>query len=105
MGGGLAGHELAAAVSEAGGLGTIGILAPADLRAELAAARAADRSAARRQPAVCRSRGRAHFEAAAEAGVVVTFWGKPRRRTSNAWIHQWARSRRPRPLVPRAPTP
>ena len=29
MGGGLAGHELAAAVSAAGGLGTIGILAPA----------------------------------------------------------------------------
>jgi nitronate monooxygenase len=28
MGGGLAGHELAAAVSEAGGLGTIGILGP-----------------------------------------------------------------------------
>jgi nitronate monooxygenase len=28
MGGGLAGHELAAAVSDAGGLGTIGILGP-----------------------------------------------------------------------------
>ena len=32
MGGGLARHELAAAVSAAGGLGTIGILAPGDLR-------------------------------------------------------------------------
>jgi nitronate monooxygenase len=32
MGGGLAGHELAAAVSEAGGLGTIGILGPDALR-------------------------------------------------------------------------
>ncbi len=40
MGGGLARHELAAAVSDAGGLGTIGILAPEELRADLAAARA-----------------------------------------------------------------
>jgi nitronate monooxygenase len=39
MGGGLARHELAAAVSEAGGLGTIGILHPPAMRAELAAAR------------------------------------------------------------------
>ena len=35
MGGGLATHEPAAAVSEAGGLGTIGILPPEDLRTEL----------------------------------------------------------------------
>jgi NAD(P)H-dependent flavin oxidoreductase YrpB (nitropropane dioxygenase family) len=41
MGGGLAGHELVAAVSAAGGLGTIGILAPDDLRTEIAAARRA----------------------------------------------------------------
>ena len=39
MGGGLAGHELAGAVSAAGGLGTIGILAPPDLRREIAACR------------------------------------------------------------------
>ena len=39
MGGGLAAHALAAAVSESGGLGTIGILDPAGLREELAAAR------------------------------------------------------------------
>jgi nitronate monooxygenase len=39
MGGGLARHELAAAVSAAGGLGTIGLLAPDDLRSEIAAAR------------------------------------------------------------------
>src|SRR5205823_5683084 len=36
MGGGLAGARLAAAVSEAGGLGTIGILPPESLRRELA---------------------------------------------------------------------
>jgi NAD(P)H-dependent flavin oxidoreductase YrpB (nitropropane dioxygenase family) len=39
MGGGLAGADLAATVSEAGGLGTIGILGPDQLRAEIAAAR------------------------------------------------------------------
>jgi nitronate monooxygenase len=38
MGGGLAGAELAAAVSDAGGLGTIGILGPGQLREEIAAA-------------------------------------------------------------------
>jgi NAD(P)H-dependent flavin oxidoreductase YrpB (nitropropane dioxygenase family) len=31
---------------------------------------------------------RDHFEAASDADVVVTFWGKPRRRTSKIWIHQ-----------------
>ena len=31
---------------------------------------------------------RRHFEAASEADVVVTFWGRPRRRTSKTWIHQ-----------------
>src|SRR5205085_2123383 len=31
---------------------------------------------------------RAHFEVASEADVLVTFWGGPRRRTSNTWIHQ-----------------
>jgi len=39
MGGGLAGSELAAAVSEAGGLGTIGILGPRPQHVEIASAR------------------------------------------------------------------
>ncbi len=39
MGGGLSRNGLAAAVSGAGGLGTIGFLAPDDLRAEITAAR------------------------------------------------------------------
>lgn len=39
MGGGTAGHELAAAVSEGGGLGTIGMLDPIPLRGELLAVR------------------------------------------------------------------
>ncbi|OBI81745.1 nitronate monooxygenase family protein [Mycobacterium sp. E740] len=82
----VAGHELAAAVSEAGGLGTIaGVRAP--ISAELAAAR--------------RLTGRpiavnlllpfvrpGDAEAAAAADVVVTFWGAPRRLAGNTWIHQ-----------------
>jgi nitronate monooxygenase len=31
---------------------------------------------------------RAHWEAAAEADLVVTFWGRPRRRTDKPWLHQ-----------------
>jgi nitronate monooxygenase len=31
---------------------------------------------------------RGHFEAASEADVVVTFWGRPTRRTPKVWIHQ-----------------
>jgi NAD(P)H-dependent flavin oxidoreductase YrpB (nitropropane dioxygenase family) len=87
MGGGLAGAELAASVSAAGGLGTIGILGPDQLREEIAAARRlTDRPIAvnlllplARQP---------HFEAASDADVLVTFWGRPRRRTAGVWIHQ-----------------
>jgi len=87
MGGGLAGHELAAAVSAAGGLGTIGFLAPDDLRDEIAAARRhTDRPLASNLLLPFARRG--HFEAASEADVVVTFWGKPQRRTPKVWIHQ-----------------
>lgn len=84
--GGIARHELAAAVSEAGGLGTVaGVRAP--IAAEIAAAR--------------RLTGRpiavnlllpfvrpGDAEAAAAADVVVTFWGDPRRLAGRAWIHQ-----------------
>lgn len=31
---------------------------------------------------------RAHWEAVAEADLVVTFWGRPRRRTDKTWLHQ-----------------
>jgi NAD(P)H-dependent flavin oxidoreductase YrpB (nitropropane dioxygenase family) len=87
MGGGLAGHQLAAAVSAAGGLGTIGFLAPDDLRREIAAARGlSDRPLA--VNLLLPFARRAHFEAASEADVVVTFWGDPKRRTSRMWIHQ-----------------
>jgi len=87
MGGGLAGHQLAAAVSAAGGLGTIGFLAPHDLRSEIAAARRlSDRPLAVNLLLPFARRG--HFEAASEADVVVTFWGSPKRQTSKIWIHQ-----------------
>ena len=87
MGGGLAGHDLAAAVSAAGGLGTIGILAPTDLRMEIAAARGlSDRPLA--VNLLLPFARRAHFEAASHADVIVTFWGKPKRRTSKVWMHQ-----------------
>jgi NAD(P)H-dependent flavin oxidoreductase YrpB (nitropropane dioxygenase family) len=87
MGGGLASHELAAAVSDAGGLGTIGTLPPRALARELAAARARTG----RPIAVNLIQalvGRRHWEVAASADVIVTHWGRPRRRTAGAWIHQ-----------------
>ena len=87
MGGGLADHRLAAAVSEAGGLGTIGILGPDQLHVEIAAARRLTGRPIAVNLLLVLARS-AHFEAADHADVVVTFWGKPRRRTSRTWIHQ-----------------
>ncbi len=87
MGGGLAGHGLAAAVSQAGGLGTIGLLDPDGLRSQIAAARRlTDRPLA--VNLLLPFARKAHFQAASEADVVVTFWGQPERRTAKAWIHQ-----------------
>ena len=87
MGGGLSGSELAAAVSEAGGLGTIGILGPDELRAEIAAARRLTEHPIAVNLLLPFTR-RAHFDAASQAEVVVTFWGTPRRRAPGTWIHQ-----------------
>ena len=87
MGGGVAGADLAAAVSQAGGLGTIGIL-PADLlRLELGRSRElTDRPIAVN---LLLPFARAeHWEVAGEADAVVTFWGRPVRRTMGVWIHQ-----------------
>ena len=84
--GGVARHELAAAVSEAGGLGTIG-----GVRASIAAEIAAARRLTARPIAVnlllpfVRP---GDLEAAAAADAIVTFWGTPRRLAENAWIHQ-----------------
>jgi NAD(P)H-dependent flavin oxidoreductase YrpB (nitropropane dioxygenase family) len=87
MGGGLSRHELAAAVSEAGGLGTIAVSGASAIERELRLAR----ELTSRPVAVnlllpfARSDW---FAAAAAADVVVTFWGRPRRRTPGVWIHQ-----------------
>ena len=87
MGGGLAGHALASAVSSAGGLGTIGILPPDALRSEIGKARrSTDKPLAVNLLLPFARRG--HFDAASDAHVVVTFWGRPERRTSKVWIHQ-----------------
>jgi len=87
MGGGLSRHELAAAVSEAGGLGTIAVNGAAAIRAELAAARALTAKPVAVNLLLPFAR-REWFEAAAGADVLVTFWGAPRRRTSGCWMHQ-----------------
>jgi nitronate monooxygenase len=84
--GSVARHELAAAVSEAGGLGTIG-----GVRAPIAAEIAAARRLTGRPIAVnlllpfVRP---GDAEAAAAADVIVTFWGPPRRLAASMWIHQ-----------------
>ncbi len=79
-------HELAAAVSEAGGLGTIaGVNAP--IAEELAAARAltgAPLAVNLLLPFVRPG----DAEEAASAEVIVTFWGWPRRLAGTTWIHQ-----------------
>lgn len=87
MGGGIARHELAAAVSEAGGLGTIGILDPRALEDEIAAAR---RLTARPVAVnlLLPFATRRHRRAVEQADVIVTFWGRPRRPAGRAWLHQ-----------------
>ena len=84
--GAVARHELAAAVSEAGGLGTI-----AGARAPIAAQIAAARKLTGRPIAVnllLPFVAPGDAEASAAADVIVTFWGTPRRLAANTWIHQ-----------------
>jgi nitronate monooxygenase len=87
MGGGLSRHELAAAVSEAGGLGTIAVNGAAAIERELAAARALTGKPIAVNLLLPFAR-RDWFAAAAAADVVVTFWGVPKRRTAGVWVHQ-----------------
>jgi NAD(P)H-dependent flavin oxidoreductase YrpB (nitropropane dioxygenase family) len=87
MGGGLSGADLAAAVSEAGGLGTIGFDAADRLGAAIAAAR--ERTARPIAANLLLPFARAeHWHAAEAADVVVSFWGRPRRRGAKPWLHQ-----------------
>jgi nitronate monooxygenase len=84
--GGISRHELAAAVSDAGGLGTI-----AGVRAPIAEEIAAARKTTGRPIAVnlllpfLRPGDAAQ---AARADAIVTFWGEPRRLAETTWIHQ-----------------
>lgn len=87
MGGGLSRHELAASVSEAGGLGTIAAVGGNAIEREIRAARALTKRPVAVNVLLPFARAD-WFRAATEADVVVTFWGEPRRRTGNAWIHQ-----------------
>jgi nitronate monooxygenase len=87
MGGGLSRHELAAAVSEAGGLGTIAVGGAVAIGRELRAARALTGRPLAINLLLPFAR-RDWFAAAAAADVVVTFWGRPRRRTPGVWLHQ-----------------
>jgi NAD(P)H-dependent flavin oxidoreductase YrpB (nitropropane dioxygenase family) len=87
MGGGVSRHELAAAVSEAGGLGTIAVNDAGAIRHELAAARVLTGRPLAVNVLLPFAR-RDWFFAAGEADVVVTFWGRPRRRIPGVWMHQ-----------------
>jgi nitronate monooxygenase len=87
MGGGLSRHELAAAVSEAGGLGTIAVNGGAAIERELAAARELTGKPLAVNLLLPFAR-RDWFEPASAADAVVTFWGPPKRRTGGVWIHQ-----------------
>src|SRR3954468_7041749 len=82
----VAAHELAAAVSEAGGLGTIAG-ARAGIATEVAAA-----GGLTGQPIAVNLLlpfvRPGDVEAAAAADVIVTFWGVPRRLAATTWIHQ-----------------
>jgi len=87
MGGGLAGATLAASVSEAGGLGTIGMLGPRPLEVEIAAARRLTPKPIAVNLLLPFARHE-HWEAARRADAVVTFWGPAERRVPGVWIHQ-----------------
>jgi len=87
MGGGLSRRELAAAVSEAGGLGTIAVNGAAAIERELAAARKLTGRPLAVNLLLPFAR-RDWFRAAAAADVVVTFWGAPKRRVPGVWLHQ-----------------
>lgn len=87
LGGGLSRHELAAAVSGAGGLGTIAVIGAEAIERELASARALTDRPLAVNLLLPFAEGE-WFEASAQADVVVTFWGEPERRTPGVWIHQ-----------------
>jgi NAD(P)H-dependent flavin oxidoreductase YrpB (nitropropane dioxygenase family) len=79
-------HELAAAVSEAGGLGTIG-----GARGRIAEELAVARKLTGRPIAVnliLHLLRPGDVQAARDADVIVTFWGEPCRLAPGTWVHQ-----------------
>jgi nitronate monooxygenase len=87
MGGGISRGALAGAVSSAGGLGTVGIEEADRMRAEISTAHElTDRPVAANL--LLPFARREHWEAASTADVVVTFFGRPKRRTERPWLHQ-----------------
>jgi nitronate monooxygenase len=87
LGGGLSRARLTAAIAEAGGLGQIGFLPSGMLSAELAAHRRRSEAPVAVNLLLPFAR-REHWEVARRADAVVTFWGRPRRRTDGVWVHQ-----------------
>lgn len=87
MGGGLSQHELAAAVTAAGGLGTVGMMNAEAVKWQIRQVRATTGGPVVSNVLLPLARRR-HWEAASTADMVVTFWGRPRRMTSKPWVHQ-----------------
>jgi nitronate monooxygenase len=87
MGGGLSQHELAAAVTAAGGLGTVGMMKPEEVEWEIQQVRERTELPVAANLLLPLAR-RAHWDAASKADIVVTFWGRPRRMGSRPWMHQ-----------------
>lgn len=87
MGGGISRHELAAAVSEAGGLGTIAVNGAGAIESELAAAKRLTGKPVAVGVLLPFLR-KSWLGPIAEADVVITFWGRPRRLSQGVWLHQ-----------------
>jgi NAD(P)H-dependent flavin oxidoreductase YrpB (nitropropane dioxygenase family) len=87
MGGGLSRHELAAAVTAAGGLGTVGMMNAEAVKRDIRQVRDQTEGPVGANVLMPLAR-RAHWEAASTADVVVSFWGRPRRMTAKPWWHQ-----------------
>jgi nitronate monooxygenase len=87
MGGGIAGPDLAVAVTSAGGLGTLGMTSPDSMRKQLASARKRTSGPIAVNLLLPFLR-RSHAQVTKDADVVVTFWGRPERLSAKPWIHQ-----------------
>src|SRR3954471_7014754 len=87
MGGGISQHELAAAVTAAGGLGTVGMMHADAVESQIRQVRDRTDKPVATNVLLPLARRR-DFEVAAAADLVVTFWGRPRRIADKPWVHQ-----------------